>query len=94
MCLYSDLKHLKRLVKHETSEGKSHRLQVKVQDDVHVGGQGCEQGVEGPVRAHLGDDDGPQSERQRHVQQGQGPAMTCTLKHRFRLEKNHNNVLK
>jgi len=54
-----------------------------VQDVVHVGGQGGEQGVEGPVGAHLGDDDGPQRDGEQHGQQGQGPAVTCALKGRF-----------
>lgn len=39
-----------------------HRFQVKVQDVIHVDGQGGEQGVVGPVGAHLGDDDGPQAD--------------------------------
>lgn len=39
---------------------KTHRFEVKVQDVVHVGGQGSEQSVVGPVGTHLGDNDGPQ----------------------------------
>lgn len=61
------------------NEPKPHRFEVKVQDDVHVGGQRGEQGVEGPVGAHLGDDDGPQRHRQQHGPQGHRPAVTLTL---------------
>ena len=50
-----------------------------MQDVVHVGWQRGEQRVVGPVGTHLGDDDGPQRDGQQHGQQGQGPAMTCTL---------------
>lgn len=39
---------------------KPHRFQVKVQDVVHVGGQGGEESVVGPVGTHLRDNDGPQ----------------------------------
>lgn len=73
----------------ETNKPKPHRFQVKVQDVVHVDGQGCEQGVVGPVRTHLGDDDGPQGERQRHGQQRHGPTVTCTLKFQFRLMRKY-----
>lgn len=72
-----------------TDKPKPHRLQVKVQDVVHVAGQGCEQGVVGPVRTHLGDDDGPQGERQHHGQHGHGPTVTCTLKVQFRLMRKY-----
>lgn len=72
-----------------TDKPKPHRFQVKVQDVVHVAGQGCEQGVVGPVRTHLGDDDGPQGERQHHGQHGHGPTVTCTLKVQFRLMRKY-----
>lgn len=56
-----------------------------MQDEVHVGGQGGEQGVVGPVGTHLGKDDGPQRARQQHGHQGNGPAVTCALQVQFRL---------
>lgn len=64
-----------------------------MQDVIHVDGQGSEQGVVGPVGAHLGDDDGPQTDRQHHGQQGHRPAVTLTLKFQFRLHMDmHMNI--
>lgn len=37
------------LLLHMKRRNKPHRFEVKVQDVVHVGGQGGEQGVVGPV---------------------------------------------
>lgn len=54
----------------ETDESRAHRFQVEVQDVVHVGGQGCEQGVVGPVDTHLGDNDGPHTDGQHHRYHG------------------------
>lgn len=64
----------------ERDGANAHRLQVKVQDVVHVGGQGCEQGVVGPVETHLRDDDGPQTDGQHHWYYGNWPAVSLTLK--------------
>lgn len=54
----------------KTDESRAHRFQVEVQDVVHVGGQGCEQGVVGPVDTHLGDNDGPHTDGQHHRYHG------------------------
>lgn len=54
----------------ERDGSSAHRLEVKVQDVVHVGGQGREQGVVGPVETHLRDNDGPQMDRQYHWYEG------------------------
>lgn len=54
----------------ERDGSSTHRLEVKVQDVVHVGGQGREQGVVGPVETHLRDNDGPQMDRQYHWYDG------------------------
>lgn len=62
---------------------ETHRLQVKVQDVVHVGGQGGEQRVEGPVGAHLGDDDGPQRDGKPHGHKRQRPAVTFALQENY-----------
>lgn len=57
-----------------------------MQDVEHVAGQGGEEGVVGPVGAHLGDDNGPQRNRQQHGPQRHGPAMSRTLKYPLRSE--------
>lgn len=41
-----------------------------MQDVVHVGRQGREQGVVGPVETHLRDDNGPQTDGQYHGYDG------------------------
>ena len=58
-----------------------------MQDVAHVGGQGGEQRVVGPVGAHLRDDDGPQRDGQHDGQQGDGPAVTRTLQRHFKSVK-------
>lgn len=64
-----------------------------MQDVAHVGGQGGQQGVEGPVGAHLCEDDGPQGDRQHHGQEGQSPAVTCTLQPHVELEQSSNQKI-
>lgn len=75
-----------------TEGGDAHRLQVKVQDVVHVGWQGGEQGVVGPVETHLRDDDGPQRDGEHHWYDGNWPTVSLTLE--FKVRSGYSGTLK